>query len=215
MFRLIKLIKKTIIVLIVFILLLSVGLFYISTSYPLIYEDSIARYSTEFGVDFHLVASIINVESKYDRNAISRKNARGLMQIGQQTGQWASEVLEIEDYDEESLFEPDTNIRIGAWYINILMAEFDDNLDLVLASYNAGSGNVSKWLCQSEYSRDGKSLDNIPFKETEDYLRKVKSNYRVYSRIYRSMKNGRNLDSFYINFLHNIRRTIKSLIGLS
>jgi len=215
LFRLIKLIKKTIIVLIVFILLLSVGLFYISTSYPLIYEDSIARYSTEFGVDFHLVASIINVESKYDRNAISRKNARGLMQIGQQTGQWASEVLEIEDYDEESLFEPDTNIRIGAWYINILMAEFDDNLDLVLASYNAGSGNVSKWLCQSEYSRDGKSLDNIPFKETEDYLRKVKSNYRVYSRIYRSMKNGRNLDSFYINFLHNIRRTIKSLIGLS
>lgn len=213
MFRPIRLIKKIITSIVVIIIIFSVGLFYITTKYPLIYEESMERYSTEYNIDFYLIASIINVESKYDKNAVSKKGAKGLMQISSQTGQWASEVLSIEDYDDDMLFNPETNIKIGSWYLDTLMGEFDNRLDLVLAAYNAGSGNVSKWLCQREYSDDGENLTNIPFKETEDYLKRVKQNYKVYSKIYGNLKSGRKTDSFYINLLHNIRRTIKSFIG--
>src|SRR5699024_5585468 len=113
----------------------------------------------------YLIASIINVESRYDKLAVSHKEAKGLMQISPQTGQWASEVLEIKNYSEQDLFEPDLNIQIGTWYINRLLDEFNGNMDLVLAAYNAGSGNVSKWISDEEYCSDGINLDKIPFKE--------------------------------------------------
>src|SRR5699024_10334171 len=132
--------------------------------------------------------------------------------ISPQTGQWASEVLEIKNYSEQDLFEPDLNIQIGTWYINRLLDEFNGNMDLVLAAYNAGSGNVSKWISDEEYCSDGINLDKIPFKETEDYLIRVKKSYKVYSKLYKTyLYNWESEDSFYINVLHNIRRIIESM----
>ena len=134
------------------------------------------------------------------------------MQISPQTGQWASEVLNIEGYKEEDLFQPDLNIRIGAWYINRLFMEFDGNLDFVLAAYNAGSGNVNKWIVDEEYCVDGNSLKKIPFKETEDYLVRVNKSYRVYSKLYKNyLYNWEDKDSFYINFLHSIKRIVEGM----
>ena len=134
------------------------------------------------------------------------------MQIGPQTGQWASEILEIDNYSEDDLFEVDLNIRIGSWYINRLFSEFDGNLDLVLAAYNAGGGNVNKWISNKDYSSDGINLDKIPFKETEDYLVRVEKNYKVYSKVYKDyLFNWEDEDSFYINFLHNIRRILEEM----
>ncbi len=180
--------------------------------YPLAYRNSIVPYSKEYEIDPYLVASIINVESRYDKLAMSSKEAKGLMQISPQTGQWASEVLEIENYTEEDLFDPDLNIRIGSWYINRLDKEFDGKLDLILAAYNAGSGNVNKWIVDERYSKDGVNLDIIPFKETEDYLIRVKNNYEIYSGIYKNyLFEWEKEDSYYINFLHNIRRSLEEI----
>ncbi len=153
--------------------------------FPLDYKDLIKTYSKEYSLDPYLVAAIIKVESGFNKDAISNKDARGLMQIGKQTGQWASEVLRIPDYNEDSLFEPRTNIRIGTWYLNNLYKEFGGNLDLVLAAYNAGSGNVTKWLQSEECSLDGETLCYIPFGETRDYLDKVKASYDIYKKVYR------------------------------
>ena len=111
------------------------------------------------------------------------------------------------------LYDPETNIMIGTWYLNTLYKEFDGNLDLVLASYNAGSGNVNKWLKDEEYSNDGKNLTIIPFKETKEYIERINDSYKIYSKIYkRYIMNQNEQDTFYINLIHNIRKTLLELM---
>ena len=152
--------------------------------YPVEYDEYIEKYSDEFDLDPWLVLSVIWVESKFDNTATSSKDARGLMQVTPQTGQWASEKLELENYEHELLYDPGTNIRIGSWYLDNLIAEFDGDLELVIAAYNGGSGNVTKWLRNGNYSDDGKTLKNIPFAETEDYVEKVFKTYDKYKELY-------------------------------
>lgn len=187
---------------------------YMKITYPLGYLDLIKKYSNEYNVDPYLVAAIINVESRYDKEAISSKKARGLMQISPTTGEWAAEELAIEDFTLEKLFEPEINIRIGTWYLKVLSEEFDNNLQLILAAYNGGSGNVSKWLGNKDYSKDGLVLSKIPFKETEEYIKKVERNLKIYRIIYKSQFNKRSLygENYLIGFMHNFRKIIRSLI---
>lgn len=197
-----------------FIFLIAImGLVFLTTNYPIGYKSMILEYSKEYNLDPYLVASIINVESKFDKDAISQKDARGLMQISPSTGKWASEVLELENYKEDILFDPETNIRIGTWFLSTLFKEFDGNLDLVLAAYNAGSGNVNKWLNDEKYIDDKNNLAIIPFKETEEYLVRVNKSYKVYSTVYKKyIMNPSDKDSFYINLLHNVRKLVKEII---
>ncbi|ABR49262.1 Lytic transglycosylase, catalytic [Alkaliphilus metalliredigens QYMF] len=154
-------------------------------AYPFHYQELIEKHADHYGVDPHLVVSIMRNESRFNPEAISRADAKGLMQIAPITGQWASERLEIENYTEEMLFEPDLNIQMGTWYLNILHKEFDDKLELIVAAYNAGNGNVTKWLGNPEYSPDGETLEYIPFGETRFYSKKVLRDYKIYKRIYR------------------------------
>jgi soluble lytic murein transglycosylase len=153
--------------------------------FPVYHRDIIFKFSEEYGVDPYLIAAIIRSESKFYHKATSRKDARGLMQISPITGMWAAEVLGIEDYTPEMLYDPEVNIMIGCWYVHMLKKEFGDNLQNVIAAYNGGSGNVARWLADKKHSSDGKSLDHIPFNETRGYVEKVIKNYRVYSNLYR------------------------------
>lgn len=208
-----KLLRKLIKILFPIIVVVIVISLYLFSTYPTNYNNYIVRYSEYYNVDPFLVASIINTESNYDKNATSSKDARGLMQIGPQTGLWASEVLSIEGYTSDMLYDPETNIKIGTWYIDILLKEFNGDLDLMLAAYNAGSGNVTKWLSDKEYSSDGKTLENIPFKETRDYLVKVKKNYKIYSVFYKNhILNNTNDYSSYIDLLNEMRNMLKNMI---
>lgn len=156
----------------------------VRTVYPIHYNKLIEKHAKNYDIDPYLVAAIIRNESKFNRYAVSQKESRGLMQIAPVTGRWASEMLEIENYSEDRLFEPDLNIQIGCWYLNMLNNEFNNNLVLVITAYNAGSGNVKKWLRDPQYSRNGKQLDEIPFMETKIYLKKVLRDYRIYKRVY-------------------------------
>lgn len=151
--------------------------------YPNKYGTYIKQYSEKYDLDPYLVQAIIKAESNFKSDAISRKNARGLMQISEITGGWGAETLQIKNYSNELLFDVETNISIGCWYLSVLYTEFGDT-DLVIAAYNAGSGNVSRWLRNNELSTDGKSLNKIPFKETEQYLSRVKNNYKIYKVLY-------------------------------
>lgn len=109
------------------------------------------------------------------------------MQIADITRDWAIEQLELSD--DIDIYDPETNIRIGCWYLNTLYKEFGKT-DLVIVAYNGGSGNVKKWLSDREYSYDGENLRIIPFSETDSYLQKVKKNYEQYNKLY--SKEGRN-----------------------
>lgn len=156
------------------------------TLYPINYKEHIADYSKQYNIDPFLVAAIIRVESKFNKSALSPKGARGLMQIAPVTGRWAAGELGIQNYDESLLYDPEVNIKVGCWYINRLNTQFNNDLELVLAAYNGGSGNVVKWLNDNKYSDNGKSLKHIPFKETELYLKKVLKSYDIYIKLYNS-----------------------------
>jgi len=155
--------------------------------FPVKYKEYVGAYSEKNNVDPFLVLAIIKVESKFNPDAVSPKNARGLMQISLKTGQWGAKVLKFDRYDGNSLFDPETNISIGCWYLKVLAEEFDGNNELMLAAYNGGSGNVREWLKNKDYSSNGKSLDKVPFRETEKYIKKV-INYRsIYKKLYENM----------------------------
>ncbi len=155
--------------------------------FPVKYKEYVSVYSEKYNVDPYLVLAIIKVESKFDPDAVSPKNARGLMQISLKTGEWGAKTLKLQDYDGESLFDPETNITIGCWYLKVLAEEFNGNTDLMLAAYNGGSGNVREWLKNKEYSSTGESLDKVPFRETDNYVKKV-VNYRgIYKKLYENL----------------------------
>ena len=155
--------------------------------YPRKYSVYVEKYADEYNLDENLVYSIIKAESKFDENAVSRRGAKGLMQIADITRDWAIEELELND--DIDIYDPETNIRIGCWYLNTLYKEFGKT-DLVIAAYNGGSGNVKKWLSDKEYSKDGENLYIIPFSETDKYLIKVNKFYEKYKMLY--SEEGRN-----------------------
>lgn len=152
--------------------------------YPLKYDELVFMYAKENGIDPYLVFSIIKAESNFDPDATSSRNARGLMQVTDKTGAWAAEKLGMDDFVTDDLYRPDANIKIGCWYIRQLMREFGSNINLVIAAYNAGSGNVSSWLKDEELSRNGEELVIIPFKETDNYLKRVIKYYKMYQKLY-------------------------------
>lgn len=188
--------------------------FVLTLIYPLGYRQQIVEYSSLYNLDPILVAAVINVESNYNENAKSHQDARGLMQVGPQTGEWGAAELGISDYRPESLYDPDINIRIGCWYLDKLNQEFQSREDLVLAAYNAGSGNVKKWLANPEYSQDGINLDKIPFKETSDYLQKIDKRYELYSNIYSDIiYQEKSFMDLYFKLIVKSRRFIKNAKG--
>jgi len=153
-------------------------------AYPVKYKETVELYSKKYGVDPNLVYAIIKAESNFSTNAVSKKQAVGLMQITRTTGAWGARTLKLDNYSYDSLFNPETNIMIGCWYLSTLMGEFDNDIQLVLTAYNAGSGNVNQWLEDKRYSGDGGSLTDIPFGETHKYVKKVNEYYGVYKKLY-------------------------------
>ncbi|NLZ48510.1 MAG: lytic transglycosylase domain-containing protein [Clostridiales bacterium] len=157
--------------------------------YPLKYEEYIKKYANQYNIDPYVVAAMIKTESNFNVEANSHKDARGLMQITGETGKWIASKMKIENYEEKMLYDPETNIKMGCWYINNLREEFGDNLDLILASYNAGRGRVNNWLENKQYSLDGKKLDYIPYEETNKYVKKIEANYNIYKFLYKNKLN--------------------------
>ena len=156
--------------------------------YPLTYSEYVEKYSNEYGLDKNLVYSIIKAESGFDSKAVSPREAKGLMQIVDSTGEWAAEKIKIKNFENTMLLEPETNIRIGCWYIARLLKQYNQDIELALAAYNAGSGNVAKWLKDASISSDGKTLDRIPFEETKNYVERIKKYYNMYKKLYGNEK---------------------------
>jgi len=111
------------------------------------------------------------------------------MQIKPSTGEWIGEKLKVTNFSEEMLYDPEINIKMGCWYLDYLFKYYDGDIKLVLAAYNGGQGNVSKWLKDADYSDDGVTLKNIPFAETKLYVEKINRAYKMYNKIYRDLIN--------------------------
>ena len=155
--------------------------------FPVKYSRYINEYAEEYGLDPYLVMGVIKAESNFDPHAVSGVGAKGLMQLTDATAKECCEKMELKDFESEDIFDPKTNIRMGCFYLSYLLERFDGELETALAAYNAGEGNVRKWLEDPTCSSDGKTLKRIPFSETANYNEKIK----IYRSIYEEMDRRR------------------------
>ncbi len=154
-------------------------------AYPQGYWDSIAAYSRKYGQDPYFVAAIIREESQFHAEALSPAGARGVMQVMPATGERIARTIKMRGFDQSRLFDPDTAINLGTWYISYLMRRFRGDPLFVAAAYNAGPEAVTAWL--SRKGRDSERdefVESIPYSETRGYVKKVLRNYAEYKRIY-------------------------------
>lgn len=164
-----------------FILLgIVLSFFILRMAYPIKYKEEVLKYSKEYDLDPFLVFSVIKVESDFDSNAKSSKGAKGLMQIIDSTSYYIANNLGVNGFN---IFNPDTNIMFGCYYLRYLVDKFND-VSTALCAYNAGEGNVKNWLKDNSYSNNGITINNIPYKETREYLIKVNKNFKIYKKIY-------------------------------
>lgn len=151
--------------------------------YPLKYEEFVAENSKNYGLEPSMVYGVIKAESGFGKNSVSGKGAKGLMQITDSTAEFIAERLKKEEYD---IYDPETNLLFGCWYLGYLFARFGVR-DTVLAAYNAGEGNVAEWLKNPEYSYDGLHLNKIPYEETSRYVKKVNKYAGRYKKYYKTI----------------------------
>lgn len=154
-------------------------------AYPLKYKTEVSAYADMYGLPRALIYSVIKTESGFNPDARSDAGAAGLMQITESTGKFIADKLGAVSYD---LYDAETNISFGCYYIKYLFSRFGDK-NTALAAYNAGEGNVSLWLSDESYSKDGKTLKAIPFLETRAYLKKIWKSFEKYKKLY-----GKTLD---------------------
>lgn len=152
--------------------------------FPLEYKDEILKYSLENGFDPLLIASIIRQESAFDPAAISRSNAMGLMQIIPQTGAMIAKKTGISSFTPDMLYQPSINIELGISYLKMLNKKFKGNTIKTLAAYNAGETLVEKWWKRISHMEDDEIVENIPYNETENYIKNIIRNHYHYIRIY-------------------------------
>ncbi len=155
-------------------------------SYNTEYKEEILKYSEIYGLNPVLVAAVIHCESSNREDALSNKGAVGLMQIMPETGEWIAEKIGIENYSKELLYDKDINIEMGCWYLKFLQERFNGEFVNYVAAYNAGHGKVESWLNNSDYSKDGVLVD-IPYRETRDYVKRVKNAMEKYEEIYEAI----------------------------
>lgn len=146
------------------------------------YTEYVKKYSKEYDVDEYLIYAIIKAESNFNQEAVSHREAKGLMQLMYSTAEDIAKRVDIE-INEENILEPDININLGTKYISMLIQKYD-NVNLALAAYNAGSGNVDGWIEKGTLKADGSDIENVPFTETNNYVRKILRDYKIYKQIY-------------------------------
>ena len=147
------------------------------------YEAQIGRACAEKGLDPALVYAVVRTESGFDPRAKSNVGAQGLMQLLPSTAEWIAGKFD-ETYSEGVLFDAETNLRYGCWYLGWLMRRYDGDMRCASSAYHAGQGTVDKWLQNPEYSKDGKTLDVIPFDSTRIYVDRVLKYYEKYEEVY-------------------------------
>ena len=152
--------------------------------YPYPNQAMIENYATQYGVDPLFVVSIIREESRFHSKSESHKGAKGLMQLMPSTAQSIAESLGDKTYSEEDLLKPEKNIQYGTWYLASLQRVFANNTTLVTAAYNGGRGHVQEWINNGQIDPNNIRLQDIPFKETRDYVGRVLKSYEKYNKLY-------------------------------
>lgn len=146
------------------------------------YNEFVKDISQEYNIEENLIYAIIKVESKFKEDATSSAQAKGLMQVVDSTAQEMSEKIGMINFEPNMLYQPQVNIEIGTKYFSTLVNKYDDVI-LALIAYNAGQGNLDKWMRNGQVT-DVASYYNLPYSETTAYWQKVMREYNAYNKIY-------------------------------
>lgn len=183
-YKIIAVIAILVIVVIIIAKVFNIEQIILQNIYPKKYEEYVEKYAEENNIDPLLIFSIIKAESNFKENAKSSSGAVGLMQLMEETAKEIAESMNEPISEKEDLKEAETNIKIGIKYYSILQKNYDGNMLLALTAYNAGMGNVNTWIKNGIIKSDGSDIENIPYKETNMYVRKIIRNYKMYNKIY-------------------------------
>ncbi len=154
---------------------------YWRTLYPLAFIEPIQSIGSQRQVNPLLTMSIIRQESKFSPTIKSPVGAIGLMQVIPDTAKFAAAKIGLKKYE---LTKPEDNLNLGTWYLHFTHTQVQDNSVLAIAGYNAGPGNAAKWVKQFGTADLDQFIEQIPFEETQNYVKNVLGNYWNYLRLY-------------------------------
>jgi len=155
----------------------------LSLRFPVYYSNQVHSNASLHNLDPAIVFGLIRQESIFNKNAESSVGARGLMQVMPKTGMQIARELKEKWLSDNSLFNPDVNVRYGAFYYKKLLKQFHGHFALAIAAYNAGGGRVAKWLPSAESVPADIWIETIPFKETRKYVTSVLSYAIIYQQL--------------------------------
>jgi len=149
--------------------------------YPLKYSEYVEKYAQEFDIDPYLIYAFIRTESSFEPDAVSDAGAIGLTQITEETFSWIKLMLcPKEDIVFEDLYNPETSIRFGAYYISRCMQRYSYSVDTAAAAYHSGWGTVDKLLKE----QGTQTLVDFPYTQMSNYVYKINKAYTSYQEIY-------------------------------
>ncbi len=149
--------------------------------YPFPFLEIIENGAKQSQLNPLLVTALIRQESRFMPKIRSGAGAVGLMQVMPTTGQWVAGKINFKNYNLEN---PADNVKLGTWFLDYTHREYNNNSLLAVASYNAGPGNVAKWMREKGFNDPDEFVEAIPFEETREYVKSVFGNYWNYLRLY-------------------------------
>ena len=153
--------------------------------YPCRYADTVTRYAELYGIDPLVLYAFIRTESNFNPNAQSDAGARGLMQITEVTFDWIKlKIAPDETLTFDDLFDPETNIRFGSYFVAYCLQRYGGDLATAAAAYHSGVGTVDGLLADSACSPDGQTLSHYPYPQMRRYVHKITTAYQRYQEIY-------------------------------
>lgn len=159
--------------------------------YPLKYEQEIVAAAQESGAPPALIAAVVKSESSFNPQSRSDVGALGLMQIMPETAQWAAEKDGVAySGNEEDLFDPTLNLRIGSHYLAWLLERFNGDFIEAVAAYNVGQHKVDSWIADNGGALQ---IENIPYPETRHFTAKVIKSCRYYRNLYPQLNGAASL----------------------
>ena len=156
--------------------------------YPKTYKEAVSLYAEKYQVEENLIFAVIKAESNFNKDAISNRNAIGLMQLMEETAKDVAikNNIQIEENSmKEELTDIYKNIEIGTCYLSTLLNRYHSK-ELAISAYNAGIGNVDNWITKGIVLKDGSNIENVPYKETNNYVRKILRDYKIYEDLYKN-----------------------------
>lgn len=174
------------IILVVFVFLFRNNL--LKIIYPKSYQEVVRIYQEKYGVEENLIFAVIKAESNFNAKAISNRKAIGLMQLMKETAKDVARTNGLElntENIEEELCDVYKNVEIGTCYLATLLQRYESK-EVALAAYNAGIGTVDGWIEKGVIQKDGSDIEKIPYKETNNYVRKILRDYKIYQNLYKN-----------------------------